>query len=104
VCSGSTLSCSNGFTFSGAAFDALVARMQQVYGQVQRQNVVVEYNDLRLGFVGRGGPVPAVTVRLTGMTFRLAVINGLLGVGATIAMPDFRATLIAEDLQSAGVS
>ena len=54
-----------------------------------------------LGFVGRGAPVPMVTVRLTGMTYDFIAIDDLLGFGA-ITMPGFDATLVGEDLNGAG--
>jgi hypothetical protein len=75
--------------------------MQKVYPRLQPQNVVVEYIDVKLGFVGRQAPVPEVRVSLTGLTFDYAFLGGFLG-NWSIAMPDFRATLVGEDLSSAG--
>jgi hypothetical protein len=103
VCSGSSLSCSGAYTFSSASFDAIVSRMQQVFSLVQPENVTVEYRDVDLGFAGREAPVPAVTVRLSGLTFNFVVLDALLGLGP-ITMPDFRATLTGEDLSDAGSS
>lgn len=89
-----------------AAFNAIVTRMQSVYARVLPANVVLEYRGTGLGFVGRGTPVPEVTVRLQNMTFTFVAIGGLVRtlfggqLGDTIQMPGFRATLTGEDLQS----
>lgn len=91
---------------SATAFDAIVAKMQSVYARVAPANVVIEYSGTGLGFVGRGTPVPNVTVRLQNMTYTFVAVGGLVRtlfggqLGDTIPMPDFRATLTGEDLQS----
>ncbi len=91
---------------SAAAFDAIVQRMQSVYGRITPANVVVEYSGSGLGFVGRGSPVPNVSVRLTGLTFDYVVLSALARgwFGATaddsLTLPEFRATMTGEDLQS----
>lgn len=87
------------------AFNAIVARMQSAYGAIAAANVVVEYSGTGFGFVGRGMPIPSVTVRLQNMTFSFVALGSLVrGLGGrftdTITMPDFRATLTGEDLQS----
>lgn len=102
VCDGATSSCSGGYGFRAAPFNQILQRMQVIYPRVQAENLVIEYSDSGLGFAGRpGGPVPAVTVRLQGLTFDFIVLSGLLGFG-TITMPPFNATLTGEDLNSAG--
>lgn len=101
ICSGATNSCNGGYTFSSAVFGVIVAQMQAIFPRITAANVVVEYRDIRLGFAGRGSPVPAVTVRLTGMTFTFTALDGLYGLGP-ITMPDFRATLTGEDLSDDG--
>jgi Flp pilus assembly pilin Flp len=100
VCNGSG-SCSGGYSFSAGAFNLILAPMQQMFPRLQPQNVVVEYIDIGLGFAGRQSPVPEVRVSLTGLTFDYAFLGGFLG-NWSIAMPDFRATLVGEDLSSAG--
>ncbi len=102
LCDGAAQSCTNGYAFSAAALNTIVTRMQQPFVRLQSENVTVQYADAGLGFAGRpGGPVPAITVCLQNMTFDMAIIDGLLGI-ATIPMPQFCATLTAEDMQSAG--
>ncbi|MCW2238708.1 TadE/TadG family type IV pilus assembly protein [Azospirillum canadense] len=96
---GWTRTCTSG-SASGCdatAFTAIVAKMQAIYPRIAAANVTVQYSGTGLGFVGRGSPVPNVTVSLSNLTFDFVVLNGLLGLGQ-IAMPDFRATLTGEDL------
>jgi len=91
----------NGYgPIDATAFNAIVARMQQVYSGVQATNVVVEYLHVPgLGFAGNPyGPdfVPIVTVKLQNKVFYL-LTPGLLGI-ASISMPSFAATMTGEDL------
>lgn len=101
VCSGATSSCSGGYAYSSAAMAVIVTGMQAIFPRIQTANVIVEYRDVRLGFAGRGRAVPAITVRLTGMTYTFTAIDNLYGLGP-ITMPDFRATLTGEDLSDDG--
>jgi Flp pilus assembly protein TadG len=101
TCSGATSSCSGGYTFSTTAFGVILAQMQTIFPRVQASNLVIEYRDVRLGFAGRGRAVPAITVRLTSMTYTFTVMDDLFGLGP-ITMPDFRATLTGEDLSDDG--
>lgn len=110
VCNGATSQCSNGFTFSAAALNRIVARMQDIFPRIQNSNVVVEYTPIGLGFVGRCGAVPSVTVRVQNMTYDFMVIDALLNLvggpgAASLAMPSFAASMVGEDLNTAsGVS
>jgi len=87
-------------THDATAFNTIVSRMQKVYGRIQPNNVIVEYRDIGLCFAGRRGACPAVTVKLTGLTFDFVMLNWL--APSTVNMPEFRATLTGEDLSSAG--
>jgi TadE-like protein len=72
------------------------------YPYVTEENVSVEYSHTGLGFAGRpGGPVPTITLRLTGLTFNFFALGALLGF-EQIAMPDFEVTMTGEDLNRAG--
>ena len=101
VCNGATSTCSGGYTFSTAAFNLILTPMRKMFPRLQAGNVIVEYVDVGLGFAGRQGPVPEIRVRLSGLTFDYAFLGHLLGF-SSITMPDFRATLVGEDLSSAG--
>jgi Flp pilus assembly protein TadG len=85
----------------GAVLTELVTVMQQFAPGIEAQNVQVVVSGAGLGFVGRGSPVPMVTVRLTGMTYNFIALDDLLGFGA-LTMPGFDATLVGEDLNGAG--
>lgn len=63
---------------------------------VQAENFRVDLRGTGMGFVGRGAPVPLVTVRLQGMTYDFIALEGLLGFDP-IAMPESDATIVAED-------
>jgi hypothetical protein len=101
-CNGSTHSCNGGYTFSNTEFGRLVARIQSIYPAATDANVTIDYTDIGLGFAGRGRPVPLVSVRLVNMTFSFIALDFLMG--GPITMSDFRASLTAEDLRTAGVT
>jgi len=93
--------CTGSFGFSQTEADRLLARMQTVFPQMQAANLVVEYEDLQLGFDGRGGPIGTVTVSIVNVPFQFIMLDALIGFGAA-TMPDFKATLTTEDLRSTG--
>lgn len=103
-CDGATGTCSQvGDNFdpnTHPTFTRIVSKMQEIFPAVRPANVVVEYVPIQLGFVGRCGPVPSVTVRLQNMVFDFMVIDTLanLTTGSSIAMPSFNATMVGEDL------
>jgi TadE-like protein len=74
--------------------------MCDIFGRITTKNVVVTYSHTGLGFVGRpGGPVPTITVQLTGLTFEFVALGDLLGLDP-ITMPDFMVTMTGEDLNA----
>ena len=81
--------------------NALVTEMRTFAPNLEAQNVQVVLRGAGLGFVGRGSPVPMVTVRLTGMEYDFIALDDLLGFG-TLTMPSFDATVVGEDLNGAG--
>ena len=103
--------------FDPIAFNAIVRRMDGVFrgSDLGPENVRIDYSHVGVGFAARpGGPdiVPAVTVRLTGVTFNfmvLSFIRPLMFYGVEqsttsgIPMPPFTATLSGEDLYSRGI-
>lgn len=68
------------------------------YNFIKPENVSITYSHTGLGFAGRpGGPVPTVTLQLTGLTFDFFAVGALLGF-QQVAMPDFKVTMTGEDL------
>jgi hypothetical protein len=115
VCSGASQSCSGG-TYSSVAMNTIVYGRGQnacgaigadktpaicdVFRRVQPANIIITYQQTGLGFAGRpGGPVPTVTVELTGLTFDFVFLNGLMGF-APINMPSMKTTATGEDLST----
>jgi hypothetical protein len=73
--------------------------MCQIFPRIAPQNVIVQYTQTGLGFAGRpGGPLPSITIRLTGIEFNFVVLNSLLGL-PKISMSGLSATATAEDLR-----
>lgn len=119
VCSGATGACTGGGTYSAAAMNTLVygrvggtvcgnatsvteLGMCDLFPRITPQNVIVRYEETGLGFCGRpGGPVPTITVQLTGLTFDWVFIDALVpGVGNVVQIPGLRTTVTGEDLKS----
>jgi len=103
--------------FNGAAFNAILVRMDGVFrgSDLGPENVKIDYSHVGTGFAGRPGLdiVPVVTVRLDGVTFDfmiLSFIRPLMFYGldqstsSGFLMPPFTATLSGEDMNSAGAS
>jgi Flp pilus assembly pilin Flp len=68
------------------------------YSFIKPENVSITYSHTGLGFAGRpGGPVPTVTLQLTGLTFDFFALGPLLEF-EQIEMPDFKVTMTGEDL------
>ena len=84
-----------------AAFARIAAVMNAYNRRIGAGNIVVEYRHVGLGLAGNpDGPDidPIVTVRLRGLGFRFLAL-GFLQL-PTIDLPDFRASLSAEDGRS----
>jgi hypothetical protein len=77
--------------------------MCDIFERITPENVNVTYSNTGLGFAGRpGGPVPTVTVTLTGLTYQFFALGALLGFG-DVTLPDFKVTMTGEDLSAAAV-
>ncbi len=128
-CTGGTCSCSGSgcgafsaslsagaaTDFDPIAFNAIVRRMDGILrgSDLDASNVTIDYSHVGMGFAGRPGMhiVPAVTVKLTGVTFNfmvLSFIRPLMFHGSEqptasgFLMPSFTATLSGEDMYSEG--
>jgi hypothetical protein len=71
------------------------------FSRITPANVSITYSHTNLGFSGRpGGPVPTITLRLTGLQFNFVALGALAGL-QTVPMPDFVVTMTGEDLSRA---
>jgi Flp pilus assembly protein TadG len=101
-----TASCAGGSggSCNSAAFNAIVADMQTVFGALQPANVTITYSYVGLGFVG--GPIqPAVTVSITGVPFVSGfadLLGVLFGPSPLTTVPTMSVTFVGEDLSQAG--
>lgn len=84
-----------------AVMAEVVQRVQALAPFVEPQNVEVELRGSNFGYVGRGAPVPMITVRLVDLQYDFVAIDDLLGFGA-VDMPGFDATSVGEDQQGVG--
>lgn len=95
---GASVTAADAALLDAAAFARIAARMRAVDRRLTAANVIVEYRHVGLGLAGNpAGPDldPLVTVRLRDVRFEFLGI-AFLGL-RSIALPDFRATLPAED-------
>lgn len=107
VCTGSNRTCTctgpecpGTKTYSQGAMDNIVASMDRVFPRIAAQNVTITYAFTSLGYAGRpGGPVPTITVQLTGLNFNFILLSAILGRNS-IPMPDFATTVTGEDLSA----
>ena len=95
-----TVTCdSNGCSqwgYDGAAFSAIVTRMQDIKSEIEPADVSIEYEWSGLGYAGDpNGPdvAPIVTVRLVNMTYE-PLTSLIFG---TVNLPNFTYSLTAED-------
>jgi Flp pilus assembly protein TadG len=82
--------------------------MCNYFSSIAPENVVIRYQYTGLGYAGRpggpnhtGGPVPTITVSVTGITYSFTFLNGLMGF-STATVPGLATTVTGEDLNAAG--
>ena len=93
--SGSTVTCTSG-TANTTAFNRVLTRMQAFMPEIQPSNLEIIYSPSGLGYAGDPtGPdvAPIVTVKLSGVTFKPAMLLTL----ASIGLPEVRTSLTLED-------
>jgi Flp pilus assembly protein TadG len=91
--------CSNSWGYNATAFANIVARMRVIYPTLTAANVVIDYDNVGLGYAGNPDSTmpdvaPLVTVRLRNLTFRPLLLTFF---GGTVTMPDFWTALTLED-------
>ena len=86
-----------GWGYDDAAFRRIVARMNVVMAEIEPGHVVIDYENVGLGYAGDpNGPdvSPLVRVRLQNLVFRPLLLSVFGGV---ISLPEFSASLTQED-------
>ncbi|NNE41476.1 MAG: pilus assembly protein [Marinicaulis sp.] len=89
---------SPGGSCNAATIARIMTEIHKVNPNIPASNVQIEYSGAGLGFVGLGRPVPIVTVRVTNLTANYIAIGNLVGFANSFTMPDFVASIPAEDL------
>jgi hypothetical protein len=87
----------------GAAEPTGLPGMCDVYWRIQPQNVIVRYSQgTSLGFAGRpGGPVPTITIELTGLQYDFIFLRNLIP-SRFMTMPAMSTSATGEDLRACG--
>ncbi|MEK7265004.1 MAG: TadE/TadG family type IV pilus assembly protein [Pseudomonadota bacterium] len=99
TCTGTALTTSGGavaVACDAAIMGRILQEMRLVYPSLAQNNIVVTFSGSKLGFVGKGRPVPLVTVEVAGVTASLPVLSAF-GIGPFL-MPSFSTSLPGEDL------
>ncbi len=76
----------------------MLTEIRSIAPQVEATNLEVQVEGSGLGFVGRGHPVPLVTVRVTRLGYQFMALGPLLGLG-DLVMRDISASAPAEDMR-----
>lgn len=86
----------------------LQSGMCEYFSSVTPQNVEIRYQYTGLGYAGRpggpghtGGPVPTITVSLTGLSYNFIFLNSLMGF-TSAQVPGMATTVTGEDLNATG--
>ncbi len=100
ICTGSG---GNGCNAAGMA--EVLAAAHGFYPDVTANDIVVTFTGTNYGFVGRGKPVPAITVSIQNITYEFVTIGQLLSVvdpsatfAQTLNISSAQTTIIGEDI------
>lgn len=99
TCTGTALTTTGSAVATGcnaAIMGRILQEMRLVYPSLTLNNIMVTFSGSNLGFVGKGRPVPIVTVRVTNVTASLPVLSAF-GINGW-PMPSFATSLPGEDL------
>lgn len=86
---------------------AVITLMQSAYPSLEAENIQITFAPTSLGYVGRGRPVPAITVEVNNITYDYVVIGALYNVltggtrslGSSIGITSAKTTVIGEDIR-----
>lgn len=105
--SGWSVSCTGagGGGCNATGMAAVLSTIQVYYPEVEANDVQIEFEGTGLGFVGRGRPVPAITVSINNITYDYIVVGNLLRVldpsstfAQTLNIASAKTTIIGEDI------
>jgi len=96
-----TCSFDTGGQCDATAWDAIFDVMNEVYPNLEKANVDITYSPTGLGFVGRGRPVPAITVTLKNLSYNYIAVGALVNtdLGSALNFNTTNTTIIAEDIK-----
>lgn len=102
-----SVSCPGGANCNATIAAEILAIMQNVYPNLEADNVVLSMSgDPGLGYIGRGRPVPAVTVAISGLSYDYIAIGGIVNFfldsanfSDSLDITTAQTTVIAEDLR-----
>lgn len=104
TCSGGSISGCN-----SDGFDEVVAAAQRFYPEVTAEDIELVFSGTAYGFVGRGKPVPAISVSINNITYDFVTIGQLLNVlspgstfSETLNIDTAQTTIIGEDIGEGG--
>jgi len=86
-----------------AKLTVILNKMKSVYPFIEDNDLFITYEGTGLGFVGRGKPVPAITVELRGVEYDYIAIGHLLNfsgvdLGSAFKINNVQTTVIGEDI------
>lgn len=102
-----SVTCPGGANCNAAVMSEILTAMQNIYPNLQAENVSVTLSgDPGLGYIGRGRPVPAITVAIEDLEYNFIAVGifvnamaNALKIDANIGISSARTSIIAEDLR-----
>jgi len=95
-----SVTCQNGggAGCDGTAMANVLAEMQRVFPDIDSSNLTIVFSGTGLGFVGRGRPIPAITIRLENLEYNYVALGHLVNLGSVLNLDNAETTTIAEDI------
>ncbi|PCJ99819.1 MAG: hypothetical protein COA45_03105 [Zetaproteobacteria bacterium] len=85
-----------------ASFSRILVGMKRFLGQLEAEDVTIDYTYSGLGFAG-GPTVPVVRITLSGVSYQTGIIGSIIGSrGPFSSLPAVSVTLTGEDLSQGG--
>lgn len=102
-----SVKCPGGPNCNATVMADILTRMQNVYPNLEAENVSVTFSgEPGLGYIGRGRPVPAITVAIEDLDYEFVAVGifvnsmaNALKINPDIGISSARTSIIAEDLR-----